>query len=272
MIREMHDGSAIARGEFHTARVGWLLGILASILLSATACANFTPESPANQRFWDDEDRFVVLHWDASPKARRYVVYHSNDTGERGHREIGETESTTAAVLMEEWFYRDCTETNPCGETWTAEEEGVVHHFLVSACNMFGCSDVGIHLEPARKLSAPEDNAPPTPGKVKAEKHVQSGGPDDACVTWRRVDGATYYNVLTAHSPDEDFKFAESVPSTGIGEPVFIDYRAFSDTPGRHQSCWHNTGTWGEYSATSWTIEACTRGGCSPRSRIVSVR
>ena len=47
------------------------------LLLAVTACGSPTaPDTPANQRYWHDVDEFVVLHWDASPRAEYYRVYY----------------------------------------------------------------------------------------------------------------------------------------------------------------------------------------------------
>ena len=85
----------------HAVRLRWFLAALIYILLTSIACANLTPSPPVNQRFWKDESRFVVLHWDSSPNAGRYVVYYSNNTGEREHSSLGYTKSTTAAVYVD---------------------------------------------------------------------------------------------------------------------------------------------------------------------------
>ncbi len=250
-------------------RIGLLWWIL--LPLVTTACGVFTsPEPPANQRYWHDVNEFVVFHWDASARARSYVVYlgscEGQDTADdpqgcSGDR-LGETRSTTAAVRVGNDLYPDdCASGNPCP---------TVNGIWVVACNRFRCSEHNPALT-AQRLLSPDGTVPPTPKGFKGKKIVKGGsgiGPSDqASVQWDAVDGATHYELWVGSVPSSDFSLGLTKPGYGL-RATRTD--AKTHLIGAHETP-TNAGFWGEYATTSWKVRACTKAGCSPFSKTVTI-
>ncbi len=115
-----------------------------------------------------------------------------------------------------------------------------VYSYEISACNEIGCSQA----TPTAGLT--ETDGPvdiPASPRIRAEK-VEVGGTDDAMVTWDEVNGATYYRVY------QEWKFDAEVSAPGTGY--------YDSNP--------NSSFFAFY-ATTYTVTACNKAGCSAPSQ-----
>ena len=115
-----------------------------------------------------------------------------------------------------------------------------VYSYEISACNEIGCSEA----TPTAGLT--EADGPvdiPASPRIRAEK-VEVGGTDDAMVTWDEVNGATYYEVYQERSLDAEV----SAPGTSY----------YDRDP--------NSSMFAFY-ATTYTVIACNKAGCSAPSQ-----
>ncbi|MDE2844142.1 MAG: hypothetical protein OXN21_12290, partial [Chloroflexota bacterium] len=245
----------------------------------------------------------VVLHWDASPGAEYYKIYHGDCSTEYPCTLLGESRSTTAAAFIGEGLYlyrdRDCTRENPCpvsspySDTRSSNAADFDHNLYVVACNGSACSDDVTHIgclqrgevsklscsrispddtaDPARRLGSPDGTTPPAPTGFEGEKNIRSSGfidtaPDDATVAWDEVDGATWYELWIGSGPSSDFRLGQRVRGYGLyGVWDWHEYLLIT------LDLAANRGSWGEYATTSWKVRACTLAGCSPFSDTVTI-
>ena len=121
------------------------------------------------------------------------------------------------------------------------------YFYTIQTCSYSsGCSTESHESGGLTESDGPVD-APPIP-QVRGHKYDVSFGTDDAGVSWRVVDGATYYEVYQ----DSQFDQEISAPRT--------EYR--DSNP--------NT-SWGAFSTTSYSVRACNKAGCSPHSKTVTI-
>ena len=71
------------------------------------------------------------------------------------------------------------------------------------------------------------------------------------------MEGATYYELWYGSTPSRTFELAFEVSAP-------IEAQSFR-TP-------RNSGFFGSYSVTSWTVKGCNKAGCSPFSNIVTIK
>lgn len=126
-------------------------------------------------------------------------------------------------------------------------EPNTVYYYTVQACNDSGCSDESEESGGLTESDGPVD-APSIPTGVRGHKFQVSLGTDDAGVSWKSVEYATYYEVYQ----DTDFDEEVSAPGTS--------YRDYSPNS-----------SWGAFYTTSYKVRACNKAGCSPFSQDVTV-
>ena len=122
-----------------------------------------------------------------------------------------------------------------------------VYYYTVQACNESGCSDESEETGGLTESDGPVE-APSIPTGVRGHKFQVSLDTDDAGVSWKSVENATYYEV----HQDADFDQEVSAPGTS--------YRDYSPNS-----------SWGAFYTTSYKVRACNKAGCSPFSKVVTV-
>ena len=99
---------------------------------------------------------------------------------------------------------------NPSRYVERGLQPSAIYYYEVKACNDNGCSAASDETGGLTEFDGPVD-VPSTPTKFRGEKTDFSGGGDGARLTWRAVEGATYYEVYQGSSFDVEI----SAPQTG---------------------------------------------------------
>ena len=123
-----------------------------------------------------------------------------------------------------------------------------IYYYTVRACNDTGCSGESDETGGVTEFDGPVD-VPAVPDRTRGHKFQVSFGRDDAGVSWKSVENATYYAVYQGGHFDEEV----SAPGTS--------YRDYSPNS-----------SWGEFSTTTYKVKACNKAGCSPFSEFVTVK
>ena len=121
--------------------------------------------------------------------------------------------------------------------------------YTAQACSSGGCSDASDATGGVTESAGLVD-PPSTPGNVRGHK-FRRFGPDGAGVSWEPVAGATYYEV---------YQDSRSSLDAEVSAP-WTTYRDDST----------NTGVFGGFSTTRYSVKACNKAGCSPLSEVVVV-
>ena len=122
-----------------------------------------------------------------------------------------------------------------------------VYYYTIQTCSdSRGCSQESYETAGLTE-SAGSVEAPSVP-EVRGHKYNVSFGSDEAGVSWRTVETATYYEVY------QDSQFDQEVSAPGT------DYRDYNP----------NT-SWGAFYTTSYQVRACNKAGCSPFSETVTI-
>jgi hypothetical protein len=103
--------------------------------------------------------------------------------------------------------------------------------------------------------SAEPVSVPATPTGFRGKKVDSSVFSEDARLTWKAVEEATYYELWKGSHPDSSFEFLAYVSAPLKAQSFDID---------------PNRGLLGLY-RTSWKVRACNKAGCSPFADVVTV-
>ena len=124
-------------------------------------------------------------------------------------------------------------------------QPSTVYSYEERACNETGCSSPGRAAGLTEAVGLVDIPSPPT---IHAEK-VEVFGTDNARVTWDEVNGATYYEVYQ----EGDFDAEVSAPNT---------------------SCYDRdpNSSFLAFLATTYTVKACNKSGCSAHSKESTAR
>ena len=126
-------------------------------------------------------------------------------------------------------------------------QPNTIYYYSIQACNDSGCGDRSEEVAGLTESSGPVD-VPPTPTGVRGLKFDVTWASDDAGISWRTVETATYYQVYQ----DSRFDAELSAPR-----------RSYRD---------NNPNTsGGSFTTTTYKVRACNKAGCSPFSEIVTV-
>ena len=170
------DTGPVSRRYHSVGFAALLLSIL--LMLSTVACADPSPDAPANQRYGYEYDGSVVLEWDASADAESYTVYHSGDSSGVECRPDSDSRRSCKELSSDiQWP----------GYTHHSPSPGD-NHYWVAACNDSGCSEVD--------SDSPAQPPPPTP----RNGHAAAEGPTIRLV-WDPVPEATHYEVHDCAGP-----------------------------------------------------------------------
>ena len=136
------------------------------------------------------------------------------------------------------------------GFTHDGLQPSTVYSYEVRACNETGCSSPGRVAGLTEAVGLVDIPSPPT---IQAEK-VDVVGTDEARVTWGKVDGATYYEVYQ-RGDGRAFHLdaVVSAPRTSY----------YDDRPRSH---------FFQFIATTYTVRACNKAGCSAHSEESTAR
>ncbi|MDE2695509.1 MAG: ankyrin repeat domain-containing protein [Chloroflexota bacterium] len=133
---------------------------------------------------------------------------------------------------------------------------GATFYYTAQSCSSGGCSDASDATGGVTEAAGQVD-PPSSPASVRGHKFDVALDTDDAGVSWKPVEGATYYEIYQG-SPSGTEARASFDAEVSAPQTSYRDYSPNS--------------SFGAFYATSYSVKACNKAGCSPLSEVVVVR